>query len=90
VKEIDGYARGRAEGDVARILHGSLTHLGADPDALAVRIRELDAARHALSWARPGDVVVLLVHSLPARRAVLALIESLQRSAWRAGDPLAD
>jgi hypothetical protein len=29
----------------------------------------------ALEWARPGDVLVLLVHSLAARKAVLGLLQ---------------
>jgi hypothetical protein len=32
------------------------------------------AARQALEWARPGDVVALLVHSGTARAEVLGLL----------------
>jgi hypothetical protein len=36
---------------------------------------EVEAARCALEWARPGDVLALLVHSATARAEVLALLE---------------
>jgi len=39
----------------------------------------VDAARCALEWARPGDVLVLLVHSLAARRAVLGMLQQRGR-----------
>jgi UDP-N-acetylmuramyl tripeptide synthase len=81
VKEIEGYLRGRAAGEVPRILRDALLRLGVPSSALQLRMSELEAARHALDWARPGDVVVLLVHSLAARRAVLALIDDRCRPA---------
>jgi hypothetical protein len=43
-------------------------------EALLQRSSELEAARCALEWARAGDVLVLPVHGLAAREAVLALI----------------
>ena len=71
VKEIEGYLRGRAAGEVPRILRDALLRLGVPSAAIQLRTSEVAAARCALEWARPGDVVVLLVHSLAARRAVL-------------------
>jgi hypothetical protein len=35
----------------------------------------VEAARCALEWARPGDVLALPMHSPSARAAVLALLE---------------
>ena len=37
---------------------------------------EVEAARFALDWARPGDVLALPVHSLSARAGVLAMLAS--------------
>ena len=74
VKEIDGYLRGRAEGEVARILRAALLRRGLPGSSLPLQLREVEAARHALAWARPGDVVLLLVHSLGARTQVLDLL----------------
>ena len=74
VKEIDGYLRGRAEGEVAHILRAALLRHGLPDSSLPLRLREVEAARHALDWARAGDVVVLLVHSLGARAQVLDLL----------------
>ena len=76
VKENEGHLRGREEGEVPRIIRAALLRAGMPESALPMRMSELDAARCALEWARPGDVVALLVHSSAARTAVLALLES--------------
>jgi UDP-N-acetylmuramyl tripeptide synthase len=75
VKENEGHLRGREEGEVPRIIRAALLRAGMPESALPLRMTELDAARYALEWARPGDVVALLVHSSAARAAVLALLE---------------
>ncbi len=74
VKEIEGYLRGRAVGEVPRILRRVLLRDGLPESSLALRMNEVDAARCALEWARPGDVLVLLLHSLAARTAVLGML----------------
>jgi UDP-N-acetylmuramyl tripeptide synthase len=79
VKEIEGYLRGRAVGEVPRILRDALLRHGMPESSLALRMNEVDAARCALEWARPGDVLVLLVHSLAARRAVLGMLQQRGR-----------
>jgi UDP-N-acetylmuramyl tripeptide synthase len=88
LKDLDGYLRGRAAGEVAQLLRGVLRDAGLPPEALPVHLREVDAARAALAWARPGDVVVLPIHALTAKQAVGALLDGLQARGWRAGDPL--
>ena len=80
VKEIEGYLRGRAAGEVPRILHAALLRNGVPESSLACRTNEVDAARCALEWARPGDVLVLLVHSLAARTAVLGMLRQRSRA----------
>jgi UDP-N-acetylmuramyl tripeptide synthase len=80
VKEIEGYLRGRAVGEVPRILRAALLRNGMPESSLALRTNEVDAARCALEWARPGDVLVLLVHSLAARTAVLGMLQQKYRT----------
>jgi UDP-N-acetylmuramyl tripeptide synthase len=75
VKEIEGYLRGRAVGEVPRILRAALLRDGLPDSAVQVRMSEVDAARCALEWARPGDMLALLVHSLPGRTAVLGMLQ---------------
>jgi UDP-N-acetylmuramyl tripeptide synthase len=79
VKENEGHLRGREQGEVPRIIRAALLRAGMPESALPLRMTEVDAARCALEWARPGDVLALLVHSAAARAAVLALLEEQTR-----------
>lgn len=88
IKDIDGYLRGRTAGEVAQVIRDELLRRGVPESALPVRLREADAAREALAWARAGDVLVLPVHSLGAKAEVAALLDTLQAGSWRAGDAL--
>lgn len=76
VKENEGHLRGREPGEVPRIIRGALLRCGLPESALAVRMTEVEAARYALEWARPGDVLALPLHSPAARAAVLASLIS--------------
>jgi cyanophycin synthetase len=75
VKEDEGHLRGRAPGEVPRIISAELSRLGFPDSALPVANSEVEAARFALDWARPGDVLALPVHSPNARAAVIAMLE---------------
>ena len=75
VKENEAHLRGRAPGEIPRLIRAALRGAGLPESALPVRLTELEAARCALDWARPGDVLALLVHSPAARVAVLELLE---------------
>jgi UDP-N-acetylmuramyl tripeptide synthase len=88
LKDLDGYLRGRAAGEVPEILRAELLRAGAPGDRLETALDETEAVRHAFAWARPGDLLVLPVHALAARDAVLSLIASLRRAEWQAGDAL--
>lgn len=88
LKDLDGYLRGRAGGEVPEILRAELLAAGARADRLETALEETEAVRHAFAWARPGDLLVLPVHALAAREGVLTLIASLRRAGWQAGDPL--
>ena len=76
VKEDEAHLRGRAPGEIPRIIRDELLRLGLRESALPVRDNELDAARYALDWARPGDVLALPLHSPSARAAVISILQS--------------
>jgi cyanophycin synthetase len=74
IKEDEAHLRGRPAGDVPLIIRTELLRLGMPSASLPMRASELDAARHLLDWARPGDVLALPIHSATARAAVLAIL----------------
>ena len=76
IKEDEAHLRGRAPGEIPRIIRDELLRLGFAESALPVRDNELDAARYALQWARPGDVLALPLHSPNARAALVSLLQS--------------
>ena len=80
VKEDEAHLRGRAPGEIPRLIRAELLRLGFAESVLPVRNSEVDAARYALDWARPGDVLALPLHSSSARAAVVAMLESSKRS----------
>jgi UDP-N-acetylmuramyl tripeptide synthase len=86
VKDMPTYLRGRAPGEVPSLLADEFSRLGLPLDALSAAESELSAARVALAWARPGDLLVLAVHE--DRRGVYELIDQLHAAHWRAGEPL--
>jgi UDP-N-acetylmuramyl tripeptide synthase len=79
VKENEAQLRGRALGEIPGIICAELRRLGFPESALAVGNSEVEAARYALDWARPGDVLALPLHSSSALAAVLAMLEN----GWR-------
>ncbi|NUO75311.1 MAG: Mur ligase [Lysobacter sp.] len=88
LKDLEGYMRGRAQGEVAAVLADELRRRGLPETALAVCLDEVEAATGLLRWAAPGDVLVLPVHNAQAREAMLVLLDRLQLGQWRPGRPL--
>jgi cyanophycin synthetase len=86
LKEMDAYLRGRAPGDVTRLMSSALIDAGYPGEAIAAAPTEVDAVRTALAWAEPGDLLVLAVHQ--DRRAVMAFLDSLRGTGWAAGTAL--
>ena len=86
VKELTTKLRGRALGEVPAVIHNELRNLGADGSQIAVVRNEFDAVRHAIGWAQPGDLLVLLLHE--DRGPPLAFLDRLMAQGWHAGDPL--
>ncbi|HKI02244.1 MAG TPA: Mur ligase family protein [Thermoanaerobaculia bacterium] len=72
VKEMVELLRGRPAGEVPALLVDELLRLGARPESVTQAGSELEAVRDALAWARPGDLLVLLVHA--QRDEVLAMV----------------
>jgi UDP-N-acetylmuramyl tripeptide synthase len=79
VKENEAHLRGRAAGEIPRVIHSALRRAGLPEEALPVCMSELEAVHAALAWARAGDVLVLPVHSAAAREAVVALLSDSHR-----------
>ncbi|WP_395792879.1 Mur ligase family protein [Aquimonas sp.] len=88
LKDIEGYIRGRAVGEVAELLGEELRACGLPAERLQVHLPEVGAVRELLAWARPGDVLVLPVHALSARAEAIALLEALRAAGWQAGQML--
>ena len=74
IKEDEAFLRGRAPGEIPRLIHAALLREGLPEASLPVRMSEMEAVHYALEWARPGDVLALPVHSPAARAAVLELL----------------
>ncbi len=75
VKENETQLRGRAPGEVPQIIRAELLRLGFAESAAPVRNSEVEAARCALEWSRPGDVLALPLHSIGARTAIVAMLQ---------------
>jgi UDP-N-acetylmuramyl tripeptide synthase len=88
IKEELDYLRGRAPGEVPAILQAALLQAGLPESAIAFGTSDGDAARQAIAWSRPGDVLALLMHARKARMELLALFERMQQTGWQAGQPL--
>jgi len=86
VKEMPAYLRGRPAGEVSGMLLGELRRLGAREDQLSLTVGEMGAVRHALGWARAGDLLLLTVHS--DRDTVLRYLQRLVAEGWTPGAPL--
>ena len=88
VKEMDAYLRGRAPGEVPGLMADELRRAGLPEAAISTPGTEIPAAREALGWARPGDLLVLTLHQ--DRRGVMGLLEELRALGWEAGEALPD
>ena len=86
VKEMDAYLRGRAPGEVPALMADELRRAGLAEGAISAPGTEMPAVREALGWARPGDLLVLMLHQ--DRRRVQELFEALSSQGWRGGEPL--
>jgi UDP-N-acetylmuramyl tripeptide synthase len=72
LKEMEAYRRGRAAGEIPRLLADEFRRLGLPDAEIESADSEVAAVQIALDWAREGDLLVLTVHS--SRREVLDLL----------------
>lgn len=86
LKDLAGYRRGRAPGEVQDLLAAELERIGVPGDRVERVDSEVDAARSALAWARPGDLLLLLTHE--DQSGVARFVDSVLARGWRAGDPV--
>jgi UDP-N-acetylmuramyl tripeptide synthase len=63
IKEMPEMLRGREAGEIPAILEDEMRRQGVPAGALVRATDDPDAVRKALGSARPGDLVVLLVHN---------------------------
>ncbi|MBX9929238.1 MAG: hypothetical protein K2X99_10025 [Gemmatimonadaceae bacterium] len=87
LKDPASFLRGRTPGEVPALLARGLVAGGVAPERIRTILDETDAVRAAIQWAQPGDVVVLPVHAMAARRRVAEWLDALQARDWRPGDP---
>jgi hypothetical protein len=66
---------------VPQIIRAELLRLGFPDSAAPVRSSEVEAARYAIEWSRPGDVLALPLHSTSARAAIVAMLQDQRASA---------
>ncbi|MDH5263039.1 MAG: hypothetical protein OEX74_16690, partial [Gammaproteobacteria bacterium] len=60
VSELAGYYRGREKGVVYSIIRDELLRCGAQPSQIEHHAEELDSFTAAMTWAKPGDLVIML------------------------------
>jgi cyanophycin synthetase len=60
VSELANYHRGREPGDVFNIISDELKKHGATDEQIGHNDEELETLEEALSWAQPGDLVIML------------------------------
>jgi cyanophycin synthetase len=88
LKDMQGYERGRTEGEVPEILKVGLLKNGLVETQIEICLDEVLAVRKLLQWAQAGDVLALPVHGLIEREVVQSLLEAMQGMYWQAGQAL--
>jgi cyanophycin synthetase len=83
LKDVDGYMRGRVPGEVPALLREELRRAGTSEASLSTVSAEEDGVRTLIEWARAGDLLVLPVHALLARDAVIALLREAMQDVRR-------
>lgn len=74
IKELALMLRGRKPGEVPALLRRALLAAGVPADRLSFEPDEEAAARRLLAAGRPGDVIVLPVHTREVRERLLGLL----------------
>ena len=75
VADMPDYLRGREPGEIPALQRDALLAAGVAPEAVHDAPDPASGVREALAWARPGDVLLLLVLSR-REEAIRAIRES--------------
>jgi UDP-N-acetylmuramyl tripeptide synthase len=86
IKEMEQYLRGREMGEVTGMIESKLRRLGASNDMMEHADSEMEAVHRSLEWARPGDLLLLLVYA--EREETFVLLRRLEKENWKPGDKL--
>ncbi len=79
IKELPRVLRGRALGEVPALIERALLAAGVAAERIHAEPDEETAARKLLDAARPGDVIVLPVHTREVRERLHAILDPLHR-----------
>ena len=71
---------------MAAVLAAALQRMGLPAEAIELTADDQEAARAALAWGKPGDLLLLLTHS--GRGGVLDLLQGLVARGWKPGQLL--
>ena len=77
-KELTLHLRGRELGEIPALFEDELRRLGAPEERWCHAPDEMEAVHMALRWARPGDLLILLIHDV--RDEVLALLADREQA----------
>lgn len=83
IKEMISMLRGRAAGEVPRILADELSRLGMCQEQVETVESEIAAIRRAFDWARDGDLIICPAHVNKAE--VVGLVRQLSEMGWAPG-----
>lgn len=72
--EIESHLRGRELNEVPRLIRRNAINMGMDKNKIILADAPLQGVEKALSWARPGDI--LLVLALTQRAEIIELLSS--------------
>jgi cyanophycin synthetase len=76
IKELPLMLRGRAPGEVPALIARALLAAGFRAERMSIEPDEETAARRLLSAAKPGDVIVLPVHTREVRERLRSTLEA--------------
>jgi UDP-N-acetylmuramyl tripeptide synthase len=79
IKELPRVLRGRALGEVPALIERALLRAGVAAERISAEPDEETAARKLLDAARPGDVIVLPVHTREVRERLHAILDPLHQ-----------
>ncbi len=77
IKELPDLLRGRSLGEVPARLQSDLIEAGVLGSRVVHEADEFTAAKRLVQWSEPGDIVVLPIHAMAARKQVVTWLDDL-------------